>query len=180
VRTAGDQRTVYHHRLHKQHASRHTAARIYFRNLQQGSTANCTHLLVQQYITVCVCIVYYAVSIAARYPGSQPFSQTRIAGLDNWPQIAIPTIQSHNILLSNAHIGADTGGRMGRSIPTFIPALLVLLFLGGLSPCEQKFFRLAAFAIIIPPTCESESAPLPTQQRWQTEFFYFYSVTLDS
>jgi hypothetical protein len=60
-----------------------------------------------------------------------------------------------------APIGADTGGdEEDRSPPTFLPALLVLLFLDGLSPASKKMFRLAAFAIIIPPTCEPESAPL--------------------
>jgi hypothetical protein len=60
-------------------------------------------------------------------------------------------------------IGADTGGGMRGSISplSFHAVLLVLLFLCGLSPREQKkIFRLAALAIIIPPTCESESAPL--------------------
>jgi hypothetical protein len=48
----------------------------------------------------------------------------------------------------------------GIDAPTFIPALLVLLFLGGLTPQAKKVYRLAALALIIPPTCESESAPL--------------------
>ena len=39
--------------------------------------------------------------------------------------------------------------------------MLVLLFLGGIiPPQEQKFFWLATLAKLIPPTCESESAPL--------------------
>jgi hypothetical protein len=43
--------------------------------------------------------------------------------------------------------------------PTFIPALLVLLFLGGLSPREQKFFWLAALALIIPPLANLSRRP---------------------
>jgi hypothetical protein len=59
-----------------------------------------------------------------------------------------------------AHKRRHLGG-WGIDLPTFIPALSVLLFLGGLCRCEQKNnFRLAALAIIIPPTCESGSAPL--------------------
>jgi hypothetical protein len=67
-------------------------------------------------------------------------------------------------------IGADTGG-MEESIPTFIPALLVSLFLGGLSaPRAKKIFRLAALAIVIPPTCESESAPLYISHIFEQRF----------
>jgi hypothetical protein len=33
---------------------------------------------------------------------------------------------------------------------------------GDCPPARKKIFRLAALAIIIPPTCESESAPLLT------------------
>jgi hypothetical protein len=56
-------------------------------------------------------------------------------------------------------IGADTGGDRGIDPPTFIPTLLVLLFLGGLSPTSKKFFRLAALAIIIPTLANLSRRP---------------------
>jgi hypothetical protein len=43
--------------------------------------------------------------------------------------------------------------------PTFIPALLVLLFLGDYPPRAKKFFRLAALAIIIPPLANLSQHP---------------------
>jgi hypothetical protein len=56
--------------------------------------------------------------------------------------------------------GADTGG-MGGSIPHFYSSIVSFAVSGELSSREQKnFFRLAQLAITIPPTCESESAPL--------------------
>jgi hypothetical protein len=47
----------------------------------------------------------------------------------------------------------------------------VLLFLGGLYPASKKFCWLAALAIIIPPTCESESAPLAVLYHMQLVHF---------
>jgi hypothetical protein len=58
------------------------------------------------------------------------------------------------------HRRRHRGGGWRGLIPTFNPALLVLQFLGDYPPREQTIFRLAALAIIIPPTGESESAPL--------------------
>jgi hypothetical protein len=56
-------------------------------------------------------------------------------------------------------IGADTGG-WGIDPPHFYSSIVSFAVSGGDYPPEQKIFRLSAFAIIIPPTCESESAPL--------------------
>jgi hypothetical protein len=50
------------------------------------------------------------------------------------------TLHYIGILYASEHIGADTGGMKGIDPPTFIPALLVLLFLGGLSPPAGKQF----------------------------------------
>lgn len=51
-------------------------------------------------------------------------------------------------------------GRWGGSIPpTFIPVLLVLLFLGGISPASKNFFRLDALAMNIPPLANLSRHP---------------------
>jgi hypothetical protein len=72
-------------------------------------------------------------------------------------------LRGHTFVLPRCRlefIGADTGGGWGGSIPaTFIPALSVLLFLGGLSPTSKKIFRLAALAIIIPPLANLSRRP---------------------
>jgi hypothetical protein len=62
----------------------------------------------------------------------------RIAAVDT--NISLPVIAIQFIASRWHVIGADTGGMRGIDPPTFIPALLVLLFLGGLSPRKQKIF----------------------------------------
>jgi hypothetical protein len=53
-----------------------------------------------------------------------------------------------------------------------------LLFLGGLSPREQKIFRLAALAIIIPPLANLSRRPCVTLPVRQIEkrllYIYFF------
>jgi hypothetical protein len=88
---------------------------------------------------------------------------------------------------------------MGDSSLTFIPALLVLLFLGGYSvikdynklafdyicKCgtEEKKFRLATLTIIIPPTCEFGSTPLKSTDGCRSNsipaFIRFLHITAD-
>jgi hypothetical protein len=49
---------------------------------------------------------------------------------------------------------------MGDRSPHVYSSIVSFAVSGGIIPREQKNFRLAALAIIIPPICESESAPL--------------------
>jgi hypothetical protein len=64
-----------------------------------------------------------------------------------------------NALVVNCWHRRRHRGDEGVDPPTFIPALLVLLFLGGLSPASKKIFRLAALAIIIPPLSNLSQRP---------------------
>jgi hypothetical protein len=80
----------------------------------------------------------------------------------NGQSIKLRSLRITAINMRITAIGAETRGDGGIDPLTFIPALLVLLFLGDRSPSSKKIFWLAALATIIPLTCESESAPLIT------------------
>jgi hypothetical protein len=58
-------------------------------------------------------------------------------------------------------IGADTGGMREIDPPHFYSSIVSFAVSGWIiPPASKKIFWLAALAIIMPPTCEPESAPL--------------------